>query len=294
LCTEINLTPALVKSGYAVESIISKSSNSAQKLAQKFSIKHYSNSINDLLGNINTFFLTVPDSEIKNASLKLSEFRKQFKNCIVLHFSGVKTIKALEAVKRKGADIGSLHFMQTFPNKRVINLKGVHASIETSSNVVLRFLEKLGRDLQLKTFQIKSDDKVYYHLAGVLASNFMAGNIFNSEFLLNKCKIKKFNSFNILSSTIYGTVKNIEQLGAANALSGPIDRGDIDTIKLHLSSIKKLKNKKANKEIGSLLIKNYLNQSLGLLLLVEKKISTLTDNHIKIKKLLLNALKNVS
>lgn len=287
-----SVTSSLLKAGYNVNCIVSRNINSAKKLAEKFSVRNHSDSFKNLPAGIKIFFLTVPDSEIRNAAKNLSASNYNLKNCNVIHLSGVETISALSSVKKKGALTGSLHLMQTFPDKRIVNLEDVHASIETDNNTVLKFLNKLGNDLDLKTFQIKSDKKVFYHLAGVFASNFLAGNLFYAEELIKSSNLKE-KSYDILQSTISSTLKNIKRYGAANALSGPVDRGDVETVKLHLSSIKKLKRRKGEREFGSLLLNNYINQSLALLILVERKTGTLTERHIKIKELLINELKKI-
>ena len=99
---------------------------------------------------------------------------------------------------------------------------------------------EISKDLQLKTFKLNSKDKVFYHLAGVIGSNFLAGNLYNSEELLSLCGIDKKDSFEKLKSTIFTTLENTRKFGAANALSGPIDRGDFKTMTKHITALKKL------------------------------------------------------
>jgi len=286
-----SLVPALVKSGYNVEAIHSRNFISAKKLAQKYSIKHFTDSLKEIPAGVRIFLLSMPDSEIKNTAEKLSRLHINFAKSYVVHFSGVEDISVLRSLEKKGAATGSLHLMQTFPGKRVTNLKGVRAALETDDERSYKLLTKLSKDLQLKPFRIRSEDKVYYHLAGVIGSNFLAGNLYNSEELLSLCGIDKKDSFEILKSTIFTTLENTKMFGAANALSGPIDRGDLKTIEKHISALKKLKRKKNKKLTATHLLRSYLIQSLLLLNLVEIKIGTLTENHIKIKKILAEELK---
>ena len=98
--------------------------------------------------------------------------------------------------------------------------------------------------------------------------------------------------FNVLSSTIQSTLQNIKTVGPAKALSGPVDRGDINTIQKHISSLKrKSKNSKGN--YFSLLLKNYIVQSLNLINLIEEKHGELNQSHQEIGKLLVRELNNV-
>jgi len=287
-----SLVPALVKSGYNVEAIQSRNLLSAKKLAQQYSVKHYTDSLKEIPAGVRLFLLTVPDSEIKNTAEKLSRLHINFAKSYIVHFSGVEDISVLSSLEKKGAATGSLHLMQTFPGKRITNLKGVHAALETNDERSYKLLMKLSKDLQLKPFKMRSEDKVYYHLAGVIGSNFLAGNLYNSEELLFLCGIDKKDSFEILKSTIFTTLVNTKKFGAANALSGPIDRGDFKTIKKHISALKKLNRLKDKKDEAPYLLRSYLVQSLMLLNLVEIKTGTLTENHLKIKKLLMEELNN--
>jgi predicted short-subunit dehydrogenase-like oxidoreductase (DUF2520 family) len=198
----------------------------------------------------------------------------------------------LGPLKLKGGKTGSLHLMQTFPSKKIVNIKNVNSAIETNDDSVYKFLLQLCSDLQLIPFRIDSNDKTFYHLAGVYASNFLAGNLFSAQKLLSLNNINEQKYFNIINSTIKSTLKNIKTVGAAKALSGPVDRGDIKTIRKHISSLKQ-KNKNSKGNYFSSLFKNYIIQSLNLINLVEKKYGELNKSHQEIRKLLMRELNNI-
>ncbi len=287
-----SLTSALLKEGYIVDAIISKKINSAKALAEKFGVKKYSDDINLISKSVNVFFITVPDSEIKKTAVQLSKLKLKFSTAFFIHFSGAEDISVLNPLKVKGGKTGSLHLMQTFPSKKIVNIKNVNSAIETNDDSMYKFLLQLCSDLQLIPFRIDSKDKTYYHLAGVFASNFLAGNLFNAQKLLSLNNIDEQKYFNVLSSTIQSTLQNIKTVGPAKALSGPVDRGDIKTIRKHISSLKrKSKNTKGN--YFSLLLKNYIVQSLNLINLVEEKHGELNQSHQDIRKLLVRELNNI-
>jgi predicted short-subunit dehydrogenase-like oxidoreductase (DUF2520 family) len=287
-----SLTSALLKGGYIVDTIISRNKNSAKELAEKFKVEKYSDDINKISKSLNVFFLTVPDSEINKTAVQLSKLKIDFSKTFFIHFSGVEDISTLATLKSKSGKTGSLHLMQTFPSKKIVNIKNINSAIETDSEAVYKFLMQLCKDLHLIFFRINSRDKAYYHLAGVYASNFLAGNLFNAQKLLSLNNIDKENYFKILSSTIHSTLQNIKTDGPAKALSGPIDRGDIKTIKKHVSSLKK-KSKNSKVNYFSSLLKNYIIQSLNLINLVEEKHGQLNKSHQNIRDLLLKELNNI-
>ena len=287
-----SLTLALLNEGYIVDAIISRKINSAKALAEKFGIKKYSDDINLISKSVNVFFLTVPDSEIRKTAVQLSKLKLKFSTAFFIHFSGAEDISVLNPLKLKGGKTGSLHLMQTFPSKKIVNIKIVNSAIETNDDSTYKFLLQLCNDLQLIPIRIDSKNKTYYHLAGVFASNFLASNLFNAQKLLSLNNIDEQKYFKVLSSTIQSTLQNIKTVGTAKALSGPVDRGDIKTIQKHIYSLKK-KSKNTKGNYFSLLLKNYVVQSLNLINLVEEKHGELNQSHQDIKKLLVQELSKI-
>lgn len=284
-----SLTSALTRSGYNIISIHSRNINSARELAKKFRVNRFSNDLNNISKSARLFFLCVPDGQISVVASELSKQNLNFKQSLFVHLSGAQNISVLDTLKRRHAKIASLHPMQTFPSKKIVNLNGVHTALETKDEVVFKLLLQISKDLHLIPFRVDSKNKSYYHLAGVYASNFLAGNLYFANKLLSLNKIDGEKHFDILRSTISSTIKNIEKTGPANALSGPIERGDLQTIKNHISSLKKLRKKPLSNYLSTLL-KNYLLQSLGLIELVKDKQGELDNSQIKIKEMLVQEL----
>jgi len=285
-----SLTSALLDAGYSVQSVISRKLSSAKSLAKKFSISHYSNSIGKIPEDINIFFLTVPDGEIKKAAENLSKLKKNFRDCICIHFSGVENISALKALKKKWCAVGSLHIIRPFPSKSTVDLKNFPVSVETEDKRVNSFLIHLCNKLKLKPHRITSDEKVLHHLAAVHSSNFLVGNLFNAFCLIGS---KKNLPKEILKQTTQSALNNVFKLSPSRALSGPIDRGDFYTIKKHLAALDIKIRQTKKKDKLKLLRMNYIIQSIGLLNVVEVKYGKLNKNHRKIKKFLKENLDRV-
>jgi len=182
--------------------------------------------------------------------------------------------------------------MQTFPSKRIVKLNNCFAAIETQSNTAKRFLKKLTVKLQLNAFYLSPNEKVNYHLAGVFASNFLVSNLFSSDMLLRKIN-KKTNSYEIMTPIINSTLKNVKVKGAKEALSGPIIRGDIETIKAHSAFLKKFLHSN-NKRLNIQLYLNYLVQSLSLIEIVRIKNGKLNLKQERIEKFLVNEVKRLA
>ncbi|MCL5030467.1 MAG: DUF2520 domain-containing protein [Bacteroidetes bacterium] len=279
-----SLAAALTKAGFTISIIISKKIESAKNLANKFRIKNFSNELEDIPFKNGIFFLAVPDNQINSVSDNLSKLKFDFQNSFFIHLSGALNISELDSLKKKKAQTASFHVMQSFPSKRISNIKNNFAAIETDNIKAKKFLFDLAQKLSLKSFEIKSTEKTFYHLAGTFASNFLVGNIFNSEILFSSGNKKKVKFYDIINPIVKSTLKNIKTIGVSEALSGPIERGDIQTIKKHLAELRKRKE-------NNVIYFNYIIQSLNLLEIVKTKLGELTINHQKIKKLLEAELK---
>ena len=278
-----SLTSALVKSGYNVTTVISRKLTSAKSLAMKLSIPHHSNSLKKIPDGVDVFFLTVPDGEIKKVADNLSRLKNDFKDCICIHFSGVENIKALKSLAKKGCATGSLHIIKPFPSKNILDIKNSPASVETEDKRAKVFLFYLCRKLKLKPHLINSNEKVFHHLAAVHSSNFLVGNLYSAFSLISsKSNLPKA----ILKRTTQSALDNVFKLSPAKALSGPIDRADIYTIKKHLDALDtEIRKSKRNRQL-KLLRMNYIIQSLSLLDVVKAKYGKLNENHRKIEKFL--------
>ncbi|RPI65392.1 MAG: DUF2520 domain-containing protein, partial [Ignavibacteriales bacterium] len=107
------------------------------------------------------------------------------------------------------------------------------------------------------------------------------GNLYLAEKLFEKTGVKNF--FSVYEATIYSTLRNIKSSGAAEALSGPVERGDYETVAKHLKVLKE------NDKEAYL---NYLIQSLNLLEVSKRKYRRLNKDHEEVRKLLINELKD--
>lgn len=282
-----SLTYALLNNGYQVDSVISRKLSSAKLLSGKFSIPNYSNKLQNIPEEVKVFFLTVPDGEIKKVAESLSKLKKNFKDFICIHFSGVEDISSLNSLAQKGCATGSLHIIRPFPSKNIVHIKNFPASVEAKDKRANSFLLALCRKLKLKPHSINSNEKVLNHLAAVHSSNFLVGNLYNAFYLIDsKNNLPEI----ILRQTTQTALDNVFKLSPEKALSGPIDRGDIYAIKKHIEALdKEIKQSRKNDKL-KLLRKNYIIQSLGLLEVVKAKYGKLSGDHQKIKKLLKSQL----
>ncbi|MDR3609951.1 MAG: DUF2520 domain-containing protein [Ignavibacteriaceae bacterium] len=279
-----SLAPALIDSGYNIQSIISNNEEDARILASKLKIKHYSNNPGSLRIDKGIFILSVPDNQIIKTAEQLSNLKIDFPHSLFIHLSGSYDASLLKRIAGKKGYTASFHIMQTFPSRKKRSITNSFSAIETISNEANDYLFKLSKNLKLNPFRLKSGNKVLYHLAGVYASNFINASLFQSQQLFEMSGIKEYSFNDIFAPIFLSTAHNIKKNSPAKALSGPVERGDLDTIKKHIREIKRLHVKMPD------LLYSYLSSSLLLIDASLVKFGKLTESHHEIKKMLLKEL----
>ncbi len=281
------LVPLLVKKNYRVKGVVSKSIKSARSLANKYKLEFCSDDLNTVPPEVKIFFITVPDNQITTTAGKLSMLRNDFQNCLFVHTSGSEGSSALKNLEDKGAMTASFHIMQTFPSTKQTDIRNSFATIETRYVTARRYLFSLGRTLDLRSFTLNEETKVYYHMAGVFAANFINANFFSSGILLKKTGLSGKNHFNIFEPIIKTTISNIKDKGSA-ALSGPVQRGDSVTIAKHIKALSKLKPVERK-----MLMQSYISQSMILLEIIKGREGKLSPGQKEIKRILAAAIKEI-
>lgn len=283
----------LLKSGYNVKGIISRTGKPASDYSLRFKLINHSNNFNSITSAYKIFFLTVPDDQIVKTAGKLSKLKLDFKNSLFIHVSGSENLSSLNSLKKKGAATATFHIMQTFPSQKISKMSGSYSAVETTSREAERFLRKIAVDLNVVSFSLNEGKKTAYHLAGVFAANFLTGNIFITKKIMEEAGIKSIASYDVMKPIIQSTLMNIQKLGPEESLSGPINRGDVKTIKNHIKILKIILQKNKNNNLGKILLAGYLIQSLNLLEIVLKKEKKPGINHLTIKHLLTKEINKI-
>ena len=233
-----SLAGALQDNGLFISSVISRNIFSAQKLADEYGIKSYSDKIETLDISSNIIILSVSDDQIKYAAENIARLKLDFSKVIVVHLSGALNSTILNCLEKKRCMTASFHILQTFPSKSRVSIANNYAAIETNSAKAKKILYALAELLKLIPFSFQAESKINYHIACVAASNFLAGNMFFAQRSLQLAGVR-IDSAELTAPLINATLKNIKEKGAVKALSGPVERNDIATVANHIKALKK-------------------------------------------------------
>jgi len=227
----ISLGLALKKSGYHVGSIFSRSTNSSKMFARLISGCNIFESYDEVATNSDIVFITIPDDSIKNVASNTNWKSEQ----LVVHCSGASSLDVLDHPRKQGAHVGSLHPLQAFASFEdgVSSIPGTTFAIE-GNEFVRSYLESLASDIGGEVIYLNSEDKVLYHLTGVMMGGMLSTLAASVSDLWRLFGYDREKGVNALSKMINQVGINLRQLGIPNAVAGPYSRGDIGTIEKHL------------------------------------------------------------
>ena len=189
--------------------------------------------VEEFLEESNHFLITVMDSRIQEKAEWLSRFPVEGK--VFLHMSGALPSSILKPLKSKGAHIGSLHPLQTFPERNPNLLKNIYFAFEGDEETE-RFARLLVQEVESSIFRINPEKKVLYHAAAVFASNFADAMWIIADMLMREVSD---GDFRMMEPLVRTTLENALRMGPQKALTGPARRRDTLTIQKHLRELKK-------------------------------------------------------
>jgi len=183
-------------------------------------------------------FLTVPDQVIEIMVKRLIENpQPNWKDHKILHCSGAHSSELLHPLALKGAQTASIHPLQTFPKSgttKAFPFERVPFSMEGDTSLLLELEMRLFPQLIAKSFHVTPLQKTTLHLAAALVSNGMVPLLASAKRILEDSGLDEgVERLKILTET---TIENVQLLGD-EALSGPIKRGDLSTVKIHLDQL---------------------------------------------------------
>jgi len=190
------------------------------------------------VSGLEVLFLAVPDDRIHPVAQQLWATKGIGPGQTVLHCSGVLGQEALSALVPTRAALGSLHPLQTISDPEVApeRFKGAWAAVE-GSPAAMDTGEDIARALGMKPFRITAKQKILYHAGAVFASNYLVVVEAIAQRLLRHAGLSDEEAWAALSPLVRGTITNLLAADPRSALTGPVVRGDTDTILRHLGAL---------------------------------------------------------
>jgi len=183
--------------------------------------------------------LCVGDSTISSVAAEMAE-RGWWRGTVVFHSSGALASDELSPLRRKGAKVASVHPMMTFVRSSAGSMKGVPFALEGDKAAVAaarRLVEALGGE----SFAINKKDKALYHALGAFVSPLIVAQMAAVERIGRELGLTPRQTRKIIAPILQQTIRNYLEHGPAAAFSGPIVRGDVETVRRNLEALKRVR-----------------------------------------------------
>jgi predicted short-subunit dehydrogenase-like oxidoreductase (DUF2520 family) len=229
----------LREKGYPVTAVASRSASSAQKLAEAAGAQAFADSA-EAARKGKLVFITTPDGSIGAAAAEVAGAGGFGRGQFVAHASGALPARVLQPAKDAGAAVFSLHPLQSFasPELAVERLPGSYFTFEGDPEA-LPLVRELVADLGGSLFQIEAASKPLYHAAACVASNYLVTLMRLMYNLAEKSGLQRDAILPAFTPLIQGTLQNVGAVGPVAALTGPVVRGDAETIRQHAMAMVK-------------------------------------------------------
>lgn len=179
--------------------------------------------------------LCVPDDAFRTVLDSLIEANGLKRGSILFHCSGAKSSQDLielnPALLALELEVASVHPVRSFADPRIAAeaFKDTICSVE-GSDLALAVLTTAFEKIGAKIIQIKAEHKLLYHAGSVFASNYLVTLMDTAIAAYAAAGIDTDTALQMAYSLALGSLNNVFKMGTSAALTGPIKRGDMQTV----------------------------------------------------------------
>lgn len=183
-------------------------------------------------------FLTVPDREIGRVFVRIRARVRP--GTIVAHTSGFFGSEVFADAKRSGLETLAFHPALAFPEDgRVCGEDtGKCCFAIDGSRAGAAFGRRLAKQMGGECIIVRGPDRPLYHAMCVFATNFQHALRASAERIAEELEVKDEQARGLLDTLMRAGFENLVAAGAGPGLTGPVRRGDIETVTGHLEALK--------------------------------------------------------
>ena len=230
---------ALTRKGWVLAAIADRNPAAARESRKIIGRGRATTDIRGAARGIQVLFVCVPDDAIEAVARRLARSAADWSGRLVFHMSGLVSAAVLSPLRARGASVASLHPVQAFPGKKggARLFSGIYWGLEGNKEAV-RAGRGIVKTLGGHSFTVLEKNKPLYHAACSLASTAFISLEGAATALLEEAGIPRNSAKAILRPLVQGTLQNVKKLGLKNALTGPLVRGDVRTVRRHLDVLR--------------------------------------------------------
>ncbi len=257
------LAAALHDAGFTITEIVARDSPQSLRKARKLAAKVDAQTVtaNSAALDATLLWFCVPDREIRRAASALADHLKtrvaankkgrsqsrvpnRVPNIVpsevrfAFHSSGALLGRELEPLRKAGAAVASVHPLMTFVAGAHPSLTGVPFAIE-GDDAATPVARRIVRELGGESFSLPAARKAAYHAWATLTSPLLLAFLVTLEEAARAAGLTRQDARRKSLPIIRQTLANYSRLGPSRSFSGPLVRGDAETVAKHLAVLKK-------------------------------------------------------
>jgi predicted short-subunit dehydrogenase-like oxidoreductase (DUF2520 family) len=229
------LARALRKRKYQIREIISRPGSLDEARALAKTVKARATTLEAANLDADLTWICVPDDAIAQVASQLAG-RANWTRKTVLHSSGALASDVLAPLKSAGAEVASAHPLMTFVADAAADFTRVPFALEGDPKA-LTIAAAIVRDIGGNPFRIDREHKAAYHAFGFFVSPLLVALIATAQQVGALAGLPEDEARALMQPIVRQTIDNIFANGPQAAFSGPLKRGDVDTIRKHLAAL---------------------------------------------------------
>ncbi|MDB4972817.1 MAG: Ketopantoate reductase PanG [Myxococcaceae bacterium] len=196
--------------------------------------------------SVDVYLLAVPDAHIAEVARRLSGRVRA--GAVVLHLAGARDARELSFLRERGAAVGVFHpllsFARVATSKRGPRFEGATFSA-FGDPAALKAAGKLAHKLAARVVFLEAAPGPAYHAAAALLANGAVALTQLGVRALLAVGFEQRQAERALSTLLASVADNVADLGVPSALTGPVARGDGDTVRAHVAALRRIDPKLA-------------------------------------------------
>ena len=192
-----------------------------------------------ILSESDVIIISVRDDRVSEVAERLASEGRLRREQILLHTSGANPARLiLAAALPHVRAVGTLHPLVSFADARVAveGLQQVAFGIE-GDEPARAIAKRIVRALGARAVFLEAENLALYHAGAVMASNYVVALADTAQSLLIKAGVPADQALPILIPLLQSVVQNLAQLGLPGALTGPVARGDVESVERHIGTL---------------------------------------------------------
>lgn len=222
---------------WQIEGYFSRSTDSAKEAAV-FTDSRVIDQVELLAQITDVIFVTTPDGAIAGVWEELCGCGASLEDKVVVHCSGLLASSVFTGAKERGVTVASLHplYAVSDPWHSYETLSDALFTLEGSGErmeELQQMLEASGLTIQ----RMDAGSKTKYHAAATVSSNLMVGLAQLAIEQLLDCGFDREHARLALRPLMQGNLDAIMEKDTVDALTGPAERADANTVEAHLKAL---------------------------------------------------------